>query len=71
MFVNATRELVRKCHADGLSAREIAASLEVADNTVRYHLARLAASPSEGVERVATRAFFSGRNGHQKGVVAD
>jgi DNA-binding CsgD family transcriptional regulator/5-methylcytosine-specific restriction endonuclease McrA len=56
MFVNGTREQVRTLHANGLSAREIAASLGVADNTVRYHLAQLVATPCDGVERVATSA---------------
>jgi DNA-binding CsgD family transcriptional regulator/5-methylcytosine-specific restriction endonuclease McrA len=56
MFVKGTRERVRKLYAEGLQAREIAARVGVADNTVRYHLARLAAYPREGVERVATSA---------------
>ena len=61
MFVKGTREQVRKLHANGLSAREIAASLGVADNTVRYHLAQLVATPRDGVERVATSAVVDAR----------
>jgi len=33
----------------------------VADNTVRYHLARLDARPREGAERVATSAVVDAR----------
>src|SRR6187200_885154 len=61
MFVKGTREQVRKLHANGLSAREIAGSLGVADNTVRYHLAQLVATPRDGVERVATSAVVDAR----------